>query len=1182
MILFLTYTGSSLVAFGQVTNWFSPNGNGSKNGSDTNNPAKFTNYALNLLLDNPSLTNLVINFLPGDYMVGGTNIGTSGTADSIWIQGGTNRIVQFKGYSDAAGIRPRLYLGKINYTNYWTNDTPTSQWMFQQASSGGVYNYLKAISLENLVLDGNFKNLGAWTCDGNSAGYKSFAMQLMAESGRVKDVLIQGFGSLGRVPVSFLDNLGGVEAFPIHIFTFAEGQTNAFGDTHPWVIENVEVADFNGRHGGYGTVFMPLCLMPGRGNPTDPPCIIVRRCQLRGGKGVIASGTAGARILTSGTATNHYDWVYSGRIRFEDNVFLNSGTGFNLDTGSISQITYDNNAFLDEVVFGNLGLAERSDSPHNGISISNNIIRLVGRDFYRNYTDACIDDPATVSTDETLGIGRFETNTANGLTIAGGAGNITLAGNDFTTWSLASFFRPNPGEIANSVYRLIWSIPSNSPINCSIYAQQRNPVTNMVLSNNRLSTVGYEFRSFSNLPSATYSSFSTNTSSAYNDLRTAVTNAPFDFSPLGQIERVGLGTNGAKRLISVREVQIGESSYTTASNGVMYVKVRAVDHQLSAGGQTGTIPVSGITVCISNLLKLATGSQIALTDSKVTGTNGTVQFAFTNLGTINAFSTIRAWQDVGAANGLLDQYVDIWASGSLTLGTCVTVIADPDVADDKYTASPKRSRLKASRTGSVGSDLYVTINMRTNIYQNPIDSSDLNAVYGSSGSADYYIGNGSGVWTNTSGSSLGTIKIPAGSASATVEIIPISDNVTEKNIACFEVVADSLYGIAGDSQFSVGVFDGPLWTMYELSVAGGYTNILSFASGSSSGGTTNAVKVVGGGQYGYYYGTNWIVVDQDGVWTSPSFTFANLEIANFYSISDYPWVAVGAKGQSARVNQLTGIDFNLPDLAIAPSAAYAINRSGSFIGGLGTLSNGVAHPTYWTLSGGTWSKYDLSDGLSTNWSGEIRGVNSGFQAAGVTDAVYSGSGLGTIRVGFRSKASTAPVSLSFNSATGVGDLLHAPGKSGSQNLACRANFVNGSGSAVGGYLYGGATIHPAFWPNSSLASDSVPIALQTWAPKLKNSVVDLECDALCVNDSGKIVGWSSTTTNSNPTRAVMRFSASNQASDWIDLNDRHFTAGIPTNFVLTTANYIDNSGVIVANGTRGGSTFAVVLIPRGN
>ena len=35
-----------------------------------------------------------------------------------------------------------------------------------------------------------------------------------------------------------------------------------------------------------------------------------------------------------------------------------------------------------------------------------------------------------------------------------------------------------------------------------------------------------------------------------------------------------------------------------------------------------------------------------------------------------------------------------------------------------------------------------------------------------------------------------------------------------------------LYGIAGDSQFSVGVFDGPLWTMYELSVAGGYTNIL--------------------------------------------------------------------------------------------------------------------------------------------------------------------------------------------------------------------------------------------------------------------------------------------------------------------------------------------------------------------
>src|SRR5262249_10307560 len=160
---------------------------------------------------------------------------------------------------------------------------------------------------------------------------------------------------------------------------------------------------------------------------------VVRRCQLRGSPRAIATGTAGGRFLTSGTFTNHYSYVYAGRIRFEDNVFLNAGSGFNTDTGSISQLAYENNAFLDIVSLGNMGAPTYTNSPHNGYTFKDNLIRLIGRDFYKNYRDMCIGDPSTAESDPTLALGRMDTNISNGLVIAGGGGNLTLSGNDFTT-----------------------------------------------------------------------------------------------------------------------------------------------------------------------------------------------------------------------------------------------------------------------------------------------------------------------------------------------------------------------------------------------------------------------------------------------------------------------------------------------------------------------------------------------------------------------------------------------------------------------------------------------------------------------------------------------------------------------------------------------------------------------------
>lgn len=90
-VVLLGYFTTSL-AFCQVQDrWFSPSGTGS--GLTSNAPVRFTNYEINLMLYDATLTNVTFHFLPGDYMVGGTNKGNSDTSDAIYIQGNTNKIV---------------------------------------------------------------------------------------------------------------------------------------------------------------------------------------------------------------------------------------------------------------------------------------------------------------------------------------------------------------------------------------------------------------------------------------------------------------------------------------------------------------------------------------------------------------------------------------------------------------------------------------------------------------------------------------------------------------------------------------------------------------------------------------------------------------------------------------------------------------------------------------------------------------------------------------------------------------------------------------------------------------------------------------------------------------------------------------------------------------------------------
>ncbi|MBX3732184.1 MAG: hypothetical protein KF791_06275 [Verrucomicrobiae bacterium] len=1129
-----------------------------------------------------ALPNLTIYFLPGDYMVGGTNKGHTSTSDAIWIKGNTNRIVRLVGIPDANGIRPRLVLGPRSDTNSWPNENSAHQWLIRVGASGTPLKnfYLDTIQVENLVLDGNFGGLGAWTSEANAGGYKSFALDLAAFRGRVRNVLIQNFGSVGKVPLSHLDGFGGVEGFPVFIHTFDDGQANFPGAPAPWIIEDVEVSNFGALHAGYSTILMPHVYRNSNA-PSTTPVAIVRRCQVRGNPRTIGSGTGGrsSEYPTIANWTNHAAFTASGRILFEDNVFLNVGSGFNLDTGTLGPLVWNNNAFLDATVLGFLGIPDNwGDPTQRGLFVTNNLIRLAGRNFHQNYSDICINDPETAQTNPNLGLGRIETNDCHGLIIRGRAGDVHFQHNDLTTWPLASFFRPDPGNSGQSVFRPIWKIPTLSNINCSIYSRTREPVTNMVLTANRLSTVGYDVTSPTLLPTATYASFTPTSAPLYNDLRTAVSPSPGGFQPAGRLERVGMITNGSGRLTAVREVQIGQTSYSTTNNGTLTVVVRVADQRLAAGGVTGTLPVSGVSLRLTNAIIHPNGSVTSHLIAQTSTNNGTATFTLSNLAGIHGMCRLAAFADLGAANGLLDPDRDAWSSHSFPLGTTVELTASPDVGDDKNTASAKRARIRVRRSGPTSSSLSVNLSLHSGVFVRPNNLSDLAATYGTSGTADYYISNGTGTWSTSSPFTNGTITIPAGSDTADVQIVTREDNLTEQNIIVARLALSANYAPGLSTNVHVLIFDGPMWTLKELSTdnSGYYTiNSQAYALNDLNGSTQP--RAAGFGDFGTLSGTNLIyVASRGGHWQLPNVAFNPIEDMQYYGISTAPIHLVGGVGSNARVRVLGGSATNLPHLSSGPSTAWGIVSNAALIVGRSRNANSTSRPTTWVWASTNtgYTPFDVGGNLNSSWPGEAYGANLNNQVIGELRVTYQ-SGLSNY-VAFRSQAGTSVKGLEFNPSDGAGDILRAPGTSGGQNLKSRGTAVNSSGHAVGWYETDSAVRRAVYWPSSGLGSQSSSLDLNAWKARIGTSE-DSRSSANAISSSGWIAGWSNT--NNSPGRAVLKRSPNASATDWVDLNDPHFTHA-PSGWILKDASGINASGQIVGNGLFNGSQRAFVLIPR--
>jgi len=237
-------------------------------------------------------------------------------------------------------------------------------------------------------------------------------------------------------------------------------------------------------------------------------------------------------------------------------------------------------------------------------------------------------------------------------------------------------------------------------------------------------------------------------------------------------------------------------------------------------------------------------------------------------------------------------------------------------------------------------------------------------------------------------------------------------------------------------------------------------------------------------------------------WTTPRGPGTWLPILRenliYTGISTDPLYAVGPMGSNARVTRLSGTDFNLPHLVSSPSAAYGIVSNASLIvGSSKNHSTGNLRPVAWEGSGTTYTAKDVGGSLTATWAGEAYGANFSNQVVGQFEVLYTGGWSGA--AAFRSKSGTTVQYLAFNSATGVGDILYAPGKSGVYNLTARALSAKYSGRAVGWYDAPGPVRQAVSWSASALGSDSVAISMGAWEQKV-GSLYDTHSIANGVNN----------------------------------------------------------------------------------
>ena len=580
---------------------------------------------------------------------------------------------------------------------------------------------------------------------------------------------------------------------------------------------------------------------------------------------------------------------------------------------------------------------------------------------------------------------------------------------------------------------------------------------------------------------------------------------------------------------------------------------------------------------------------------------------------VPATPALTAGTEGSASASTWEEARDAWAEARLdvpgTGGNVVRLFTQPDVANEK---SGKRAKLIFTRSGSTASALGVTFFPAINGNNGPLIR---RGTYGTTGTADYYLDWSSATYlaavptdqrpvTGSTGlvsvlpteTTPGKVVFPAGSARVVVDVVARPDDVFERETAYFTVADGDGYSAAEPKDAAVILYDGPTWTLVELTSVVYDTYLSTYKPATAAlGWSVNheaAPKIAGWAQLPAVYGQaayqrlgwwNWSgpsLINE--VYQSPTLDANGLPLDRWHGLSTTTPTLVGQFYQQA-AKWLVGGGLSYPSVQPAGgtafsttggSASYGVSPNNTYMAGMATPATGGLPPKPMRWTGGT--PVDLTAAGANFTSGQARGVDNTGLTVGWVES-------GSQKRGFRTSSGAILTADTLNPYVDCTGTCNYSGQTWNSWAYAVVPKINVS-SPYAGYAVGSATwlkLDNGVWGTKALELATF------WIPgtqPLAQSIgllktTDAKSRALSVNDFGEVVGWSGTSEwNGTGTVTTSKAFVSRGIGVYapVSLNDKHFVHGL-TGWDLAVASSINNQGWIVGIGLKNGQARGFLL-----
>jgi hypothetical protein len=598
------------------------------------------------------------------------------------------------------------------------------------------------------------------------------------------------------------------------------------GQRRPWEVLDCEVHGFNGEYAGYTTEVMvgPNYSVTTNGytpewarTNVNRRFAVVRNVQYR-------SESDGAFIIAMGNAAYPHGPYDSGRTTFADSVVLNTSLGYNVDTGKVVGVDIQNNLGLGIWWWANLNSVASGWNDH--FNINRNAVRFGPRARYPMFRAFCWESMADFAkqyTDPALVIGRQVTNNMFALVRIGSVNNLTISANQMTTIPAAHF--DETGAVGmSSGFQLFEKMASRPNASC-----EENPANYVASLNvtNGLNYASYYAQDFGDLylvsPSGSEAVATTASFPAAQALNPVIT----DMDPLffgitynfGRISRVLPQTLPTARTYSWKTSASAQTSQTftdQALQGALEVSMGTP----VVGSSSVTIPVRMMLQAVATnrsefvankRIWMHVGGLTTWTNDLVTDDWGGGEFMIPANTATHGELVITAFHDPVATTGpagAFSEYRVAYARGTLPIGTVVSVRPVISVAQDRREGGVQEGRIRFERTGSLAANLTVNVSLSEVAGRRPATlGTDYSLIV-------------SGLGSISASGTNATVSFPTNVAAVEVRVVPFTDQMIEKEHAWFTLLPGAGYALSSvNSKTSVYIYDGPKWTLHELTHA---------------------------------------------------------------------------------------------------------------------------------------------------------------------------------------------------------------------------------------------------------------------------------------------------------------------------------------------------------------------------